>query len=36
MHCIYKSCNPEIGNCTYGCEYGWDGVYCEEDIREYI
>lgn len=32
IHCLDKICEQKIGNCTFGCEYGWDGVYCQEDI----
>ncbi|XP_071167497.1 scavenger receptor class F member 2-like [Mytilus edulis] len=32
IHCVYKMCNPKSGNCTYGCEYGWSGVFCDDDI----
>lgn len=35
IHCVYKMCNPKSGNCTYGCEYGWSGVFCDDDIRKY-
>lgn len=32
IHCVYRICDKFYGNCSHGCQYGWEGDYCEVDL----